>query len=178
MSPDSVEAAARIGGTMAIFSQAPWETANESIERYRSLFQKHHGRTAPPILTTDMVVCDEDAGRAEELARKHIAGYLVTVFEHYELMSEHFKTAKGYATYGEAVDLLRDVGLEKVADMYVDVQAWGTPDQVVEKLRKRREIIGDFDFNGCFRFAGIPFDATLRSMELYAEHVIPALRND
>jgi alkanesulfonate monooxygenase SsuD/methylene tetrahydromethanopterin reductase-like flavin-dependent oxidoreductase (luciferase family) len=176
MSPDSVEAAARIGAGMAIFSQSEWPKAAESINRYRELFEAAHGRKPPPPLTADFVVCDYDAGRAEELARKHIAGYLLTVFQHYELMSDHFKQAKGYKLYGDTVDLLRAVGLETLAHAYVDVQAWGTPDQIIAKLKARREIIGEFCFNACFRYTGIPFEAAERSMRLFARDVIPALR--
>jgi alkanesulfonate monooxygenase SsuD/methylene tetrahydromethanopterin reductase-like flavin-dependent oxidoreductase (luciferase family) len=176
MSPDSVEAAARIGAGMAIFSQAAWESAAQSMKRYRDLYREQHGRTPPPVLTCDFVVCDDDEERAAELARRHIAGYLISVFEHYELMSDHFKKAKGYEMYGESVDMLRDIGLESLAGVYVDVQAWGTPERIVAKLRQRRELIGDFVFNACFRFAGIPYEAAERSMRLFAEKVIPALR--
>ena len=177
MSPDSVDAAARIGAGMAIFSQSEWPKSAESINRYRDMFRSHHGRTPPPPLTCDFVVCDRDAARAEALARKHIAGYLVTVFQHYELMSDHFKKAKGYQLYGETVDLLKAIGLEALAAMYVDVQAWGTPKQIIDKLHARREIIGEFRFNACFRFAGIPFEAAERSMRVFAEEVMPALRS-
>ena len=91
-------------------------------------------------------------------------------------MSDHFKKAKGYQLYGETVDLLKAIGLEALAALYVDVQAWGTPKQIIDKLHARREIIGDFRFNACFRFAGIPFEAAERSMRLFAEEVMPALR--
>jgi alkanesulfonate monooxygenase SsuD/methylene tetrahydromethanopterin reductase-like flavin-dependent oxidoreductase (luciferase family) len=176
MSPDSVEAAARIGTGMAMFSQASWDTARESIERYRSLFREQHaGRKIPPVVTADMIVCDDDPERAREMARKHIGGYLVTVFEHYELMSDHLKKAKGYELYGNAVDLLRSVGLENVVENYIDVQAWGTPEMVADKLRARGEKIGDFFFNACFRFAGVPHDYALRSMRMFADKVMPAL---
>ena len=110
------------------------------------------------------------------MAHEHIAGYLTSVMQHYELMSDHFKQAKGYEAYGNAVDLLRDIGLDKMCEMYLDVQAWGTPDEVVDKLRARRELIGDFDLNCCFRFAGMPIDAAERSMRTFAEQVIPDLR--
>jgi len=174
MSPDSVDAAARIGAGMAIFSQSEWPKSAESINRYRDMFHSRHGRMPPPPLTCDFVVCDRDAARAEALARKHIAGYLVTVFQHYELMSDHFKKAKGYQLYGETVDLLKAIGLEALAAMYVDVQAWGTPKQIIEKLRSRRDIIGEYRLNCCFRFAGIPFEAAERSMRVFAEEVMPA----
>jgi alkanesulfonate monooxygenase SsuD/methylene tetrahydromethanopterin reductase-like flavin-dependent oxidoreductase (luciferase family) len=176
MSPDSVEAAARLGAGMAIFSQSAWEQAAASMSHYRELYRETHGRTPPPVLTCDFVVCDDDAARAEALARKHIAGYLVTVFEHYELMSEHFKKAKGYEMYGEAVEVLRHVGLEAVAAQYVEVQAYGTPERIVEKLRERAKLIGDYRFNACFRFAGIPYEAAERSMRLFASEVMPAFR--
>jgi len=175
MSPDSVDAAARIGAGMAIFSQSEWPKSAESINRYRDMFRTQHGRTPPIPLTCDFVVCDRDAARAEAVARKHIAGYLVTVFQHYELMSDHFKKAKGYQLYGETVDLLKAIGLDTLAAMYVDVQAWGTPKQVIDKLLARREIIGEFRLNCCFRFAGIPFEAAERSMRVFAEDVMPAL---
>ncbi len=177
MSPDSVEAAARIGAGMAIFSQAAWEAASESIEHYRSMFRAQHaGKPIPPVVTADMIVVDDDADRAREMASKHIGGYLVTVFEHYELMSDHLKKAKGYDMYGNAVDILRAIGLERVVETYLDVQAWGTPEMVVDKLRERGEKIGDFMFNACFRFAGVPQDYALRSMKLFAEEVMPKLR--
>jgi hypothetical protein len=60
--------------------------------------------------------------------------------------------------------------------MYVDVQAWGTPDQIVEKLEARREVIGDFDLTCCFRYSGMPFEAARDSMTCFAEQVLPALR--
>ncbi|HYC57003.1 MAG TPA: LLM class flavin-dependent oxidoreductase [Candidatus Binatia bacterium] len=177
MSPDSVEAAARIGAGMAIFSQAAWPAARESIQRYRDLFSAQHpAKVIPPVLTADMIVCDEDAGRAEAMAREYVGGYLLTVFDHYELMSDHLKKARGYEMYGNSVDLLRAIGLENVVENYVQVQAWGTPQMIVDKLHERREIIGDFVFNGCFRFAGIPADYARRSMRLFAEQVIPKFR--
>ncbi|HYB99828.1 MAG TPA: LLM class flavin-dependent oxidoreductase [Candidatus Limnocylindrales bacterium] len=177
MSPDSVEAAARIGAGMAIFSQAPWPTAREGIDRYRELFRtRHPSKRIPPVLTADMIVCDDDAGRAEEMARKYVGGYLLTVFEHYELMSDHLKKARGYEMYGNSVEILRAIGLDVVVENYTQVQAWGTPEMIVEKLRQRREMIGDFIFNACFRFAGIPGDYAHRGLRLFAEKVIPALR--
>ncbi|MGH7858381.1 MAG: LLM class flavin-dependent oxidoreductase, partial [Candidatus Binatia bacterium] len=44
MSPDSVDAAARIGAGMAVFSQAPWEMQAEQMNRYRQAFEARHAR--------------------------------------------------------------------------------------------------------------------------------------
>jgi hypothetical protein len=74
-----------------VFSQMPWEMfAEQTLPKYRERFRAVHGREAPPVLTVDLLICDADAGRAEALARRHMAAYYVEVMRHYEIMSEHF----------------------------------------------------------------------------------------
>jgi len=124
-----------------------------------------------------ITVCHEDADRAEELARKHIAGYLLTVMHHYELMGDHFKKAKGYESYGEAVDMLREMGLEGMSNAYVDAQAWGTPEQILETLAGWRSVIGEFDILFGLRAAGMAFADAENSQRLIAEQVIPELKS-
>lgn len=176
MSPDSVEAAADLGGRMVLFSQRPWADQLAAMETYRARFRDVHGAEPGPPVTCDFLYCDTDAARAEELAHRHIAGYLTSVMQHYELAGDHFKEAKGYESYGSAVELMKAIGLDKLCDMYLAVQAWGTPDQVIEKLQARREVIGDFDLTACFRYAGLPFEAAERSLRTFAREVMPALR--
>jgi len=176
MSPDSVDAAADLGVRLVVFSQRSWEEQSATYSHYRSRFREAHGAEAPPLLTCDFLYCDTDPKRAEDLAHEHIAGYLTSVMAHYELMDDHFKEAKGYESYGNSVDLLRAIGLEKVCEMYLDVQAWGTPDDVIDQLRARTDFIGDFDLNCCFRYAGMPIEAAERSMRTFAEHVMPVMR--
>ncbi len=176
MSPDSVLAAADLGARMVVFSQRPWADQAEAIGTYRDRFEARHDHAPGPPVTCDFVYCDADPGRAEEKAHRHIAGYLTSVMQHYELASDHFKQAKGYESYGNAVDLLRDIGLDQMAEMYLGVQAWGTPAAILERLESRREIIGDFELTCCFRYAGLPFEDASRSMRTFASEVLPTLR--
>lgn len=176
MSPDSVLAAADLGARMVVFSQRPWTDQAVAIDTYRARFRERHDAEPGPPVTCDFVYCDTDAARAEDKAHQHIAGYLASVMQHYELASDHFKEAKGYESYGNAVDLLQAIGLDKMCEMYLGVQAWGTPDQVIERLRARREVIGDFDLTACFRFAGLPIDDAERSLRTFATDVLPVLR--
>jgi len=178
MSPDSVEATADLGARMVVFSQRPWEDQAAALAVYRERFQARHGREPGPPVTCDFLYCDTDAKRAEDKAHEHIAGYLASVMRHYELFSDHFKQAKGYESYGSAVDVMRAIGLEKMCQMYLDVQAWGTPDQVLERLRARRDRIGDYDLTACFRYAGLPYEDAERSMRTFAAEVLPVLRAD
>lgn len=178
MSPDSVLAAGDLGARMVTFSQRPWDDQAAAIATYRERFEAAHGRPPAPPVTCDFLYCDSDPRRAEDKAREHIAGYLTSVVEHYELASDHFKEARGYESYGSAVDALRAIGLERMCETYLDVQAWGTPEQVLERLRARREIIGDFDLVACFRYAGLPLEDAERSMRTFASEVLPMLHAD
>ena len=175
MSPDSVLAAADLGARMVMFSQRPWADQAASAETYRKRFVEHHDVDPHPPVVCDFVYCDADPDRAEEMAHRYIGGYLASVMEHYELESEHFKHAKGYESYGSAVDMMRAIGLEKLCDMYLGVNVWGTPDQIVEKLRARAEVVGDHDLTCCFRFAGLPYEDAEASIRLFGSEVLPQL---
>jgi alkanesulfonate monooxygenase SsuD/methylene tetrahydromethanopterin reductase-like flavin-dependent oxidoreductase (luciferase family) len=176
MSPDSLLAAADLGARMVAFSQRPWDDQAVSINTYRERFVANHGREPEAPVICDFVYCDADEGRAEEMAHRYIAGYLASVMEHYELESDHFKNAKGYESYGSAVDLMKAIGLEKLCSMYLDVNVWGTPDQIIERLRARTEVIGDHDVTCAFRFAGLPFADAVASMRLFGREVLPVVQ--
>lgn len=176
MSPDSALEAATHAAQMMIFTQKPIEQHLEDFAPYRQRFLELHGYEAPAPLMAGITVCHEDAEYAAELARKHIAGYLVTVMDHYRLMDEHFKNAKGYESYGEAVDMMRDIGLEAVSQAYMEAQAWGTPDMIIEKLEHWRNVVGDFDLIWGFRAAGISFEDANNSQRLVAEKVLPVIK--
>ena len=176
MSPDSVLAAAELGVRMVVFSQRPWPDQAAAYDTYKERFVTRHGGEPLPLVACDFVYCDRDASRAEEMAHRHIAGYLTSVMQHYELASDHFKEAKGYESYGSAVDLLKAIGLEQMCEMYLGVQAWGTPAQIIERVEARRELLGDFDLTCCFRYAGLPLEDAERSMRTFATDVLPALR--
>jgi hypothetical protein len=110
------------------------------------------------------------------MAHTHIAGYLASVMEHYELDSDHLKDLRGYESYGNAVDMMKAIGHEKLATMYLGVNVWGTPDDIIDRLRARVEVLGDHDLTCCFRYAGLPFQEAEASMRLFAETVLPVVQ--
>ncbi len=175
MSPDSANMAGQLGVRQTMFTQGEWEASKAMVDVYRESYRKHHGATPPPSLTCDFIFCSEDEAEAREDAAKYLTGYIASLMGHYELAGEHFKNAKGYESYGAAVDILRQAGLEDMTQGYLKGQIWGTPEQCIEKINARRAIIGDFDLNCCFRFAGMPFEVAERSMRLFGSKVIPAI---
>lgn len=177
MSPDSAEAAARLGARMVQFSQKNWKEVKASIDTYNALFRKLHNREPDIPMLSDFTFIDQDAGRAEERVRKYLTSYFMSVMDNYEMAGDHFKESKGYHSYAKAAEVMQHMGLERIADAYIEVNAWGTPQQVLEKLEHRRAIVGDFHLTTCFRYGGMPHEQAENSMRLFAEQVTPELRS-
>lgn len=176
MSPDSAVQAAKLGVRMVLFSEKPYDQQYESINLYRQTWREAQGSEPPAPMICDFAYCDKDAGKAEEMAREHIGGYLASVLHHYEIASDHYKDTKGYEHYGRQVDTIRKLGFEGMFERYLNVQCWGTPEQILRKYEQRRKALGDFNITGCFRYAGMPEEAAAASMRLYAKEVMPELR--
>ena len=175
-SDDSVEAAARFAGRMTMFADRSWQHRLPSIERYRALYQEQHGRPAPPVMTADFCYCAPDAKQAAEGAHRYMGTYLASLLEHYEVMGDHFAVTEGYDAYAKAAEVLRRVGESGFLEMFMSATAWGTPDQVLAALEKRRELIGPFEYTTAFRFGGIPFEEAEASMRLFGDEVLPVLK--
>ncbi|MEC9247584.1 MAG: LLM class flavin-dependent oxidoreductase [Pseudomonadota bacterium] len=176
MSPESGEEAAKLGAQMMAFNYKPMEVQKQEYEQYRQSFIKHHSTEPRPLLLTDMCICDSDSDRAKENS-KYIANYLLSVLHHYDLMGDHYKEAKGYEAYGDAVDALRETGKEGMMQAYVEGQIWGTPDEMLKKFEQRRKEMGRTDCLMAFRFAGMDFEIAQRSQKLFAKEVMPVLKS-
>jgi alkanesulfonate monooxygenase SsuD/methylene tetrahydromethanopterin reductase-like flavin-dependent oxidoreductase (luciferase family) len=176
MSGDSVQVAGQLGVQMMSFFYKPNEAHKAEIDTYRAAFQQHQGRAPKPPLMALMTVCDTDAARAKENAEQYCALYFHSIVYHYEMMSEHFASTKGYAEYGVGAEAMRAAGLEDVARGYANQQLWGTPDQILRKLEALRASIGDVGCLNAFRFGGTPYEVSERSMRLFAKEVLPVIR--
>ena len=177
MSPESVQQAAVLGARLMIFSQQPWEMfAEGSWASFRKTWVAHHPGPPPPPLTGDLMYCHPDPAIAAEKGREYMSNYFLTIVDHYEIMSEHFKTAKGYDYYATAGELFREVGLETAVQTYCDVQTYGTPQQILEKLRTRRALLGDFELNMIVNYGGMPPDEMKASVDLFAREALPELQ--
>jgi alkanesulfonate monooxygenase SsuD/methylene tetrahydromethanopterin reductase-like flavin-dependent oxidoreductase (luciferase family) len=176
-SDDSVEACARLGARMVMFADRPWPMRMPAIDRHRELTRRHHGREALPMLIADFCVCWPDLAAAEDLARRHMGSFVASNVEHYELMSDHFETVKGYDAYAQKSQIVRQMGLDGMIDGFLKAAVWGTPERILEMLQERRAVVGDFELATSFRFGGIPFAIAEQSMRLYAKEVLPVLHS-
>jgi alkanesulfonate monooxygenase SsuD/methylene tetrahydromethanopterin reductase-like flavin-dependent oxidoreductase (luciferase family) len=70
-----------------------------------------------------------------------------------------------------------EAGAANAAEAYVQAQTWGTPDQIVDKIKAKRAVLGDYDLTGVFSYGGMSYDTATASMRLWAERVIPAVKD-
>jgi alkanesulfonate monooxygenase SsuD/methylene tetrahydromethanopterin reductase-like flavin-dependent oxidoreductase (luciferase family) len=175
MSPDSVPAVARIGARMMTFIQYSVDKHVAAIEEYRGLYRQAHNAEPPPVLTQDFVYCHEDAEEAERVARDYLSRYFLSVVKHYDFAGRHWRDTKGYEAYQVGADMIREAGMEAAAAGYADNQIWGTPDQIVQKYRRRLEVLGPHQANIAPSFAGLSFDQVRASLTLFGKEVVPRL---
>lgn len=178
MSPDSIPVAADLGVRMMTFMQFDNATHGKSVNEHRELFKKAHGAYPSRPLVQDFVVCHEDPDEAERLAQKYIGDYFLSVIRHYDFAGSHWRDTKGYETYQSGADMIREAGMENAAAGYVTANIHGTPDQIVEQYKQRREEFGtDFQANAAFCFAGMPIETAMESMRLFGKEVVPRLKD-
>lgn len=177
MSPDSAKQIALNDTRMCSFIQFAIEKHLPNIEIYREEFRKNHKKEPYPPLLVDFCYCDESSEKAEEMATKYLSANYVSLLDHYEFMEDYHKNKEGYGSYKDAAAFLNSIGKEAAVADYVKHQAWGTPQQMLDKLWARRELIGDYEWNSISSYGGMPFDMAEKSMELIGKHVLPELKS-
>ena len=175
-SEESVEASAKLGAHMVMFSDRPWHMRLPAIERNRELHQRFHGRTAPHMMITDFCMCAPNLTEAEDNARKYMGKFVESNFHHYEFLGDHFTTVKGYDAYVQKAAIARQGGLEGAVAGFMQAAIWGTPERVLRELESRRGVIGDFELNAAFRFGGVPYEIAERSLKMFAKEILPVLK--
>ena len=173
VSPSSAPILAELGIGMLIIPQKPFADHLADVKAHSDLYRKVHGAEPPKPIITSYVYCDKDAGRAEQMARKYIAGYWREVVKHYELLGEHFKNIKNYEHYQQQAASYDEDG---VVDLFLSMQVYGTPEQCYEKvvaMHKMFDICGNVS---AFKFAAMPYADARSSLRLYAKEVMPMLK--
>ncbi len=176
VSPESGPVIAKLGLGMLIIPQKPWEAVTEELRNYNAVYQQVNGVPAPPSICAGWVFCDEDAGRAEELARKYIGGYWHTVLKHYELRGDHLMKTKGYESYGRMQEIASAPGgAEAMIDFFLGLQVWGTPERCYQTIVDTQKRLGSDRFVGVFSYAGMPAAEGERNLRVFARTVLPEL---
>jgi alkanesulfonate monooxygenase SsuD/methylene tetrahydromethanopterin reductase-like flavin-dependent oxidoreductase (luciferase family) len=175
-SEDSVEAAARLKARMVMFADRPWPMRLPQIERHKSLFRQFHGAEAPPFLIADFCICAPTSDGLDDLARRHMASFVDSNLEHYEILSGHFSRIKGYDAYAKKAELAKEAGRDGIVEAFLKAAVYGTPDKILRTLEERRAAVGEFELCTSFRFGGTPYPLAEQSLRLYAKEVLPVIQ--
>lgn len=176
VSAESSQIMAKLGIGILVIPQKPWEVHAQELKDYNELFMQIHGRAAPNPYVAGWVMCDKDAGRAEELAREYIVGYWRSVVKHYEMNSNHFESTKGYEYYTNLNKALEEMGIDGMAQFFMDLQVWGTPEMCLEKIKDIQARTNACGFTGIFSYAGMPLELGRANQSLFAKEVLPELK--
>ncbi len=176
VSPESSLIMARLGLGILVIPQKPWEEHAKELDEYNTLFMQQHGVAAPNPYVAGWVICDKDAGRAEELAREYIGGYWQSVVKHYEMGSDHFEQTRGYEYYKRLKETIESEGVDAMAEFFMSLQVWGTPEQCYEKIKDIHARTNCCGFTGVFSYAGMAAATAQENMSLFAREVMPQLK--
>lgn len=152
-SPASLDRAADEGLGLLRIALRSWEEVGEQVATHRARFLAAHGVPPPPVVSLVFGYVDRDAGRARERGIAAAEAYRASAKAHYGLPD------------GPA-DLRR----------FAEAQLWGTPDEVVERVRAIGEASGTEHLAIAFRFAGLGYEEAEASMRLFAAEVLPRVR--
>jgi alkanesulfonate monooxygenase SsuD/methylene tetrahydromethanopterin reductase-like flavin-dependent oxidoreductase (luciferase family) len=176
VSPASAAIVARLGMGVLIIPQKPWETTVAELAAYRAAYRAAHGTDAPRPLVASFIACHEDAGRAEEMLDRWIRRYSRSALEHYEFANGELANVPGYEYYGALAGNIAKHGVDRFVRFLADLQVWGTPEQVVERVLEQQRLAGGGGLIGIFSYGGMPHDEARRNLRLFAERVLPRLK--
>jgi alkanesulfonate monooxygenase SsuD/methylene tetrahydromethanopterin reductase-like flavin-dependent oxidoreductase (luciferase family) len=182
VSPESVEIFAKMGFGVLIIAQRSWEDTAADYKRYVATSLANNIRPRPPIGLLN-IFCADDSHEAAELAHRHMEAMWDSIENHYRFSDGHLKGVKGYEFYekiGRTYSKLHaDAGAKtKAVEFYRSLHAAGTPAEVLEKLRYVHQTVPLEHVIGTFAFGGLPRPKLDRSFQLFAEKVLPVLKND
>ena len=176
VSPQSLEIMCRLGVGLLIIAQKPWETTEAELAEYRRRFLELNGGAAPKPLIASFIAVHEDEAEARAMFEKYICGYSRSALMHYEFHNEGLADIPGYEYYGRLAANIRKHGMESFVNFLAELQVWGTPEQVYNKLAEHQRRADAGGVIGAFSFGGMPHDLAKRNITLFAERVLPRLQ--
>ncbi len=176
VSPESMPIMAKLGVGVLVIPQKPWDAVKKDFEVYHKVWREVNGSEPPPPLSGGFIFVDEDRSRAQELGMKYITDYYHTAMKHYEMTSEKFGQNKSYEFYSGVSKYIARHGMDSAAKDFASLMPFGTPAEVLEKLKFMQETIDNNGIMGNFSYAGMPFDEAERNIKCFATQVMPELK--
>lgn len=177
VSPESVKLMASLDVGLMIIAQKPWDRVDEDLLDYRERFEAVNSRAAPPPVVVAFVACHEDKDKAREMRDRYLVEYARSTSEFYKFGNKEFADIEGYEYYGALAKSIEKHGMHKFNDFLADLQVWGRPEEVIEKLTMMKERFDVGQFIIYTQFGDMPFEVGQENYQLIARKVLPALKD-
>ncbi|HWL44955.1 MAG TPA: LLM class flavin-dependent oxidoreductase [Ilumatobacter sp.] len=175
ISPSSIDLMARLGVGLMVVAQKPWETVETELAAYRDRFRALNSTEAPKPILCVYVGVSNDPAQAEQMRARYIQNYARSTVDHYEFANVGFAEIEGYEYYAALANNIAKHGLEKFCGFLADLQIWGTPEQVTDKLLHHVARTDAGAVLACFSYGGMPHDEANANFDLFVREVLPAL---
>ena len=177
VSPESVKLMANLDVGLMIIAQKPWNRVEEDVNSYRERFFAMQGRPAPKPGVVAFCAVHEDAAKAREMRDKYLVEYARSTSSFYQFGNKEFASIEGYEYYGALAASVEKNGIEKFNNFLADLQIWGRPEEVLEKLKSMVERFDVGSFIIYTQFGDMPFEVGRDNYELFARKVLPHLKD-
>jgi len=165
-SPYALEAAVRRGFNVLTGGfGVPVERLAEFGQHLKRLFAEQKPAQQPLVGVQRAVYVTKDAADAREAAEQARWNMRVTL----SLRNNYERVEHGNAI---PVPAKTEPDIDDLLDRYLII---GTPDTCIRQIKRVRELVGISHFNCSFWFGDLDQARVLRSMELFAKEVMPAL---
>lgn len=173
-SPETLPIAANAGLGMLMTNQKSWEDYGTDVAAFNSVrAERGWAPTQPTVVVRTS--CFDTEEEAWDLMSRHSLESSESSRLHYQFDDvERFKNTKGYEQYAQLGSAKPDAAA--ITERGARPQAWGTPDQVFEKLKHIQEMTSAEEFVLNFKFGTLPADKAESSMRLFAAEVLPRLQ--
>lgn len=176
VSPESMEIMARMGVGLMVIAQKPWDTAEAELATYRERFFELNGTEAPKPILVVVAGVSKDPAVAQRMRDVYLQRWARSTVEHYQFDNEGFADIEGYEYYAGLASNIKKHGLERFNSFLADLQVWGTPDEVTEKLL---DYVERTDAGGLvlpLTFGGMTTEESNTAFDTFATEVLPELQ--
>ncbi|WP_329351951.1 LLM class flavin-dependent oxidoreductase [Streptomyces sp. NBC_01261] len=172
-SPSSQQQAGKLGMGQLVTSTLPFPLPPGGFPKdaYLEAWRESQGPDSQPPapFASSVVVVDESADRAQEIARQYGGNSLRVGIWHYE--------QRGRPAFGPMPPMETDEDVERAVDGFVSQIIAGTPDQVLKRLEEVRDQNQPQGLFPQLFFGGMPNDESVRNMRCFAEHCVPEIKS-
>ena len=174
-SPQTLPIAARAGVGMLMTNQKSWEAYQEDVRGFNATRAERGWSPIQPSVVVQ-VACFDTEQEAWDVIRRHTIEAQLSIRRHYGWEeAERFRQTKGYEQYAQFGEILQRKTPEEIGEYNARPQAWGTPEQVLEKLVHVQRMTSAEELILNFRYGAMPAQTAERSMRLFAAEVQPRL---